>query len=148
MKTTDFVEQWYSMQMQQMQKAFLPPPEILASSRENAFRFWENQERILDNMQAFANGWFERRHMGALSACKAAERMCGTESIVGLIQVYQDWVRGTFERIMADGLSCQQQIFAATSALTSPPLAPSVNEKKEAEPVRSEPKVPSSSKAA
>jgi hypothetical protein len=145
MKTTDFVEQWYSMQMQ---KAFLPPPEILASSKENALRFWENQERILDNMQAFANGWFERRHMGALSACKAAERMCGTESIVGLIQVYQDWARGTFERIMADGLSCQHQIFAATSALTSPPLAPSVNEKKEAEPLRSEPKAPSSSKAA
>ena len=74
-----------------MQKAFLPPPEILASSKENARRFWENQERILRHIQAFANGWFERRHMGALSACKAAERMCGTESIVGLIQAYQDW---------------------------------------------------------
>jgi hypothetical protein len=35
MNTTDFVEQWYSMQ-----KAFLPPPEILASSKENARRFW------------------------------------------------------------------------------------------------------------
>src|SRR5262245_33833826 len=73
MKTTDFVEQWYSMQ-----KAFLPPPEFLASSKENARRFWESQERILDNMQAFANGWFERRHMGTLSAREAAERMCGT----------------------------------------------------------------------
>ena len=29
MKNTDLVEQWYSMQ-----KAFLPPPEILASSKE------------------------------------------------------------------------------------------------------------------
>jgi hypothetical protein len=74
--------------------------------------------------------------------------MCGTESIVGLIQAYQDWARGTFERIMADGLSCQQQIFAATSALTSPPLAPSVSEKKEAGAVRSEARVPTSSKAA
>ena len=63
MKTTDFVEQWYSMQ-----KAFLPLPEILASSKENARRFWESQERILDNMQAFAMGWFERRNMGAISA--------------------------------------------------------------------------------
>ena len=142
MKTTDFVEQCYSMQ-----KAFLSAPEILTSSKENARRFWESQERILDNMQAFANGWFERRHTGALSAREAAERMCGTGTIVGLIQAYQDWTRGTFERIMADGLSCQQQIFAATSALTSPPLAPSISEKKEEENVRSEARVPTSSKA-
>jgi hypothetical protein len=142
MKPTDFVEQWYSMQ-----KAFLPTPEISASFKDNSRRFWESQERILDNMQAFANGWFERRHMGTLSAREAAERMCGTGTIVGLIQAYQDWTRGTFERIMADGLSCQQQIFAATSALTSPPLAPSISEKKEEENVRSEARVPTSSKA-
>jgi hypothetical protein len=143
MKPTDFVEQWYSMQ-----KAFLPTPEISASFKDNSRRFWESQERILDNMQAFANGWFERRHTGALSAREAAERMCGTETIVGLVQAYQDWARGTFDRIIADGLSCQQQIFAATSALTSPPLAPSVNEKKEAEPARSQARAPASSKAA
>jgi len=143
MKTTDFFEQWYSMQ-----RTFLTSPETSASFIENARRFWENQERILDNMQAFANGWFERRHAGALSACNAAERMCGTVTIVGLVQAYQDWARGTFDRIMADGLSCQQQIFAATSALASPPLAPSVNEKKEAEPVRSQARAPASSKAA
>jgi hypothetical protein len=143
MKTTDFVEQWYSMQ-----KAFLSTPEISASFKENTRRFWENQERILDNMQAFANGWFERRHNGAHSAFEAAERMCRTETIVGLIQAYQDWARGTFERIIADGLSCQQQIFAATSGLASPPIAPSASEKKVAEPVRSEAKAPASSKAA
>jgi len=143
MKTTDFVEQWYSMQ-----KAFLSTPETSASFKENARRFWENQERILDNMQAFANGWFARRHTGAHSAREAAERMCGTETIVGLVHAYQDWAQGTFERIMADGLSCQQQIFAATSALTSPPLAPSANGKKVPEPVRSEAKAPASSKAA
>ena len=143
MKTTDFVEQCYSVQ-----KAFLPPPEILAATKENVRRFWESQDRILDNMQAFANGWFERRHTGALSAREAAERMCGTDTIVGLFQAYQDWARGTFDRIMADGLSCQQQIFAATSALTSPPLAPSVSEKKEAAPVQSGARPPASSKAA
>src|SRR5262249_8296217 len=40
---------------------------------ENGRRFWESQERILDNMQAFANGWFERRRMGTVSAREAAE---------------------------------------------------------------------------
>jgi hypothetical protein len=143
MKTTDFVEQWYSIQ-----RTFLSSPETSASFIENTRRFWENQERMLDNMQAFANGWFERRHTAAHSACEAAERMCGTVTIAGLVHTYQDWARGTFERMMADGLSCQQQIFAATSALTSPPLAPSANGKKVTEPVRSEAKAPASSKAA
>src|SRR3974390_2737101 len=46
-----------------------------------------------------------------------------------LMQAYQDWASGAFERILADGLSCQQQIMAATGALASPPLAPSAREK-------------------
>ena len=87
---------------------------------------------------------------GIIDAMKdvVTRRMCGTDTIVGLFQAYQDWARGTFDRIMADGLSCQQQIFAATSALTSPPLAPSVSEKKEAAPVQSGARPPASSKAA
>ena len=46
-----------------------------------------------------------------------------------VMQAYQDWASGAFERILADGLSCQQQIMAATGALASPPLAPSASEK-------------------
>ena len=46
-----------------------------------------------------------------------------------LMQAYQDWASGAFERILADGLSCQQQIMAATGALASPPLGPSASEK-------------------
>src|SRR5215510_3691189 len=130
MTTTNFAEQWKSM----MQNAFLPTSAISPTLGDNARRFWEMQDKILDNMQAFSNGWFERRHTGTHSAYETAQRMCGTNTMVDMIQVYQDWARGAFERIMADGLSCQQQIFAATSALTSPPSAPSV----EAEPVRSE----------
>jgi len=143
MKTIDFAEQWYSMQ-----KAFLLAPQTSDTLKENTRRFWENQERILNNMQVFANGWFERRHTGALAACEVTERMCGTPTIVGLVQAYQDWAFGTFERMMADGLSCQQQIFAATSALTSPPLAPPAGEKKIAEPARSDAKAQASSTAA
>jgi len=86
MKTIDFAEQWYSMQ-----KAFLLAPQTSDTLKENTRRFWENQERILNNMQVFANGWFERRHTGALAACEVTERMCGTPTIVGLVQAYQDW---------------------------------------------------------
>src|SRR5262249_8738345 len=47
----------------------------------------------------------------------------------------------------ADGLACQQQIIAATGALASPPLVPSVSEK-EAGPARSETRAPARSKTA
>ena len=140
MKNADFTEPWTAMQ-----KMFLPTPVILAPLRENACRFWESQEKVLDSMQALANGWFERRHTGTHKAREATERMCGTESFVDLIQAYQNWAGGAFERIMADGLSCQQQIMAVTGTLVSPPLAPSTTEK-EVEPQRSESRSPARSK--
>ena len=140
MKNADFTEPWTAMQ-----KMFLPTPVILAPLRENACRFWESQEKVLDSMQALANGWFERRHTGTHKAREATERMCGTESFVDLIQAYQNWAGGAFERIVADGLSCQQQIMAVTGTLVSPPLAPSTTEK-EVESQRSESRSPARSK--
>jgi hypothetical protein len=50
-----------------------------------------------------------------------------------LMQEYQAWASGAFERIMAD----QQQIMATTtSALGSPPLTPSASEKEPEQPAR------------
>ena len=135
MTTTNFTEQWTSM----MQKAFLPTSEISTTFRENAHRFWENQDKFLNNMQAFSNNWFERRHTGTKSASECSDRMCHTQTIVDLMQAYQDWARGAFERMMADGLAWQQHIVAASGALTSPPLAPPVSEQA-SEPARSEAK--------
>ena len=66
--STDFTEQWSNMQ-----KMFLQSSEMSASFRENARQFWENQGKVLDNMQALANGWFDRRRTGTLSAREAAE---------------------------------------------------------------------------
>jgi len=139
MASTDFTEQWSSMQ-----KMFLPSSEISATFTENARRFWENQGKVLDNMQALANGWFDRRRTGTHAAREAAERMCATKTYFDLAQEYQAWARGAFERIMAD----QEQIMAATtSALASPPLSPSASEK-QPEPARSETKAPARSKTA
>jgi hypothetical protein len=107
--------------------------------------FWENQDKVLDSMQALTNAWFERRHTGTHKAREAAERMCETQTFVDLIQAYQHWAGGAFERIMADGLTYQQQIMAVTGALVSPPLAPSTTEK-EVEPQRSESMAPTRSK--
>ena len=77
-------------------------------------------------MQALANAWFDRRRTGTHAAREAVERMCGAKTYFDLVQEYQAWATGEFERIMAD----QQQIMAATtSALGSPPLTPSASEK-------------------
>ena len=124
MNPTDFNEQW-----SYMQKLFLPTSEVSAALRENACRFWENQDKFLDGMQALTNAWFKRRHAGTQAAQEAAERMCGTSTFVDLVEAYQTWASGAFERTMADGLSCQQQIMAVTGALASPPLAPSASER-------------------
>jgi hypothetical protein len=139
MTNTDFSEQWKSMQ-----KMFLLSFPHSESFQENARRFWENQEKILQNMEEFTSAWFKRRHTGAHSAQEAAARMCGTESVVDAVQAYQDWAKGAFERLMADGIACQEQIVSATGALASPPIAPS---EKGAEQARSEPKVTSRVKA-
>src|SRR5262245_49025282 len=118
MTNTDFSEQWKSMQ-----SMFLPTSALSESFRENARRFWESQDKILDNMQAFTNSWFDHRHTGTHSA---QDR---TETMADLIQAYQDWAKGAFERIMADGLSCQRQIIATTGDITSSAIAPSVAER-------------------
>ena len=126
--STDFTEQWSNMQ-----KMFLESSEMSASFRESARRFWENQGKLLDDMQALANGWFDRRRTGAHAAREAAERMCGTKTYFDLAQEYQAWARGAFERIMAD----QEQIMAATTrALASPPLSPAASEKEPEQPAR------------
>ena len=91
--STDFTEQWSDMQ-----KMFLPSSEISATFRENARQFWENQGKVLDNMQALANGWFDRRRTGTHAAREAAERMCGTKTYFDLMQEYQAWASGAFER--------------------------------------------------
>ena len=138
MEDVDLTEQWRSMQ-----RMFLPTSAISASLKENARNFWEIQDKLLNNMQAVANGWFNRRHVGTNAAREAAERMCTTDTLVDFGQAYQNWARGAFERVIED---CQHQVTAVSDALASPPLAPSVGEK-ETEPARSETRTPARSKA-
>jgi hypothetical protein len=101
MENMDLTEQWRSMQ-----RMFLPTSAISASLTENGRTFWETQDKLLNNMQAVANAWFNRRHVGTNAAREAAERMCTTDTFVDFGQAYQNWARGVFERVMED---CQHQ---------------------------------------
>ena len=64
-----------------------------------------------------------------LTHCARPQSVCvELRHYFDVMQAYQDWASGA-ERVLADGLSCQQQIMAATGALASPPLGPSASEK-------------------
>jgi hypothetical protein len=110
-------------QLGAMQRMFLPASEMSDTLRKNACSFWDNQDKILDAMQVFVDGWFERRHAGTHAALEAAQRMCKAETPVDMLREYQDWAGGAFQRLMADGLACQQQCMAVFGAV-APPLAP------------------------
>ena len=51
-------------------------------------------------------------------ALEAAQRMCKAQTPADLIREYQDWVGGAFQRVMADGVACQEFVgaFAAPSS--------------------------------
>jgi len=103
-----------------MQQGFLPASGISDAMRKNAFCFWENQDKIVDAMQSFANGWFERRHTGARAALEAAELICKAETPVEVLRNYQGWASGAIHRVMTDGVTCQQQFMTVAGLLVRP----------------------------
>ena len=63
-----------TQRLEAVQRMMLVPSS--AALADNVRRFWDTQDRLLDNMEKFANGWFKRRHMGSHAAHEAAQRMC------------------------------------------------------------------------
>lgn len=115
-------------QLNAMQRMLFPTSQLPETLRKNACSFSENQDNILDAMQTFAAGWFERRHAGTHAALEAAQRMCKAETPDDLVREYQDWANGAFQRLTTDGLTCQRQWMAVVSSIASP-LAPLGSEK-------------------
>jgi len=88
-----------------------------AAVEKNVRCFWNIQYNVLDSMEKFANGWFERRHVGTHAALEAAQRMCKAQTPVDLTREYQDWISGAFQRLMADGYACQQLVGSFTGSI-------------------------------
>src|SRR5215472_10334175 len=101
-----------TQQLEAIQRMMVPDS---AALQDNVRSFWDIQDKVLDVMENLANGWFERRHVGTHAAVKAAQRMCKAQTQVDLVREYQDWVGGAFQRVMADGVACQEffGVFAA-----------------------------------
>jgi len=95
--------------------------------QRNTHVFWQKQSELLDNMQIFANGWFERRHAGTKAAWEASGRMCSASTPVECLGEYQKWMAGAVERLIADGLACQRGLGTLTEGV-APSLVPSATQ--------------------
>jgi hypothetical protein len=107
---SDMTQQWEAMQ-----RMMRPGSDAL---QDNVRCFWNIQGKLLDIMENFADGWFERRHVGTHAALEAAQRMYNARTGVDLAREYQEWVSGAFQRVMADGFACQQFVAAFAGALS------------------------------
>jgi hypothetical protein len=104
-----------TQQFEAVQRMMLVPSS--AALEDNVRRFWDTQDKLLDNMAKFANGWFERRHIGTHAAHEAAQRMCTAQTPEDLGREYQEWVTGAFQRVTDDRLACQQLVGAFAALL-------------------------------
>jgi hypothetical protein len=89
----------------------------------NWVNYWQSQEKILDRMEEFSRGWFERRHEAAAEALHAAERACEARTPADMVGEFQAWMTGSMQRIAADNLACQKHLMAVAEAARSLPVS-------------------------
>jgi len=88
------------------------------STRDFARKFWESQSRLLDDMQEFASGWFDRRHLGTQAALEAVQKACEAKSPADAFACYQQWAVGAALRILDDQFAYQQLVHTTMSSAT------------------------------
>lgn len=109
------------------QVLFQPATLFAGIMQENARSFWTRQTDILNEMQAFSEGWFERRQAGTRAALEAFECMYAAKMPTEWLSAYQKWLIGTVERLMADGLACENEM-RKLSEVIAPSLVPSTDQ--------------------
>ena len=124
MQDQNWTEGWKALQ--QLWQTPAPGSDAM---RQTTCSFWENQSRILAQMQKFTDGWYERRQTGIEAALKAGQRICEAESPIDAIREYQDWAVGAISRVTADNLALQQE-FLAIAALIQPQAPDALLEEK------------------
>ncbi len=67
-------------------------------------QFWDAQEKLLEETEAFAQHWFERRREAVRTALQAARNVsCGNSSDPSkALQSMAEWQRHSVERLVAD----------------------------------------------
>jgi hypothetical protein len=100
-----------------MWEGALPGPQARELTRQSARSHWDGQQRILNSLEDFANGWFERRETGVRAAAEAAYEMCGAPTFVEVFATWQKWAAGAAERLATDGMAWQQCLTACGAPL-------------------------------
>jgi hypothetical protein len=98
----------------------MPDPMVADEPARAAGRvgeFWRGQDKVLDCMQAFARGWFERRHAGTHAALECARRMCLASTPIDAAREYQDWASGSVQRVAQDGVALQRELMDIGEAM-------------------------------
>ena len=66
-------------------------------------QFWQAQEKMLQEAEAFTKHWFERRHSAAKSPLKAVENVTnGGPDPSDVIKTLSDWQQHSVERVVGD----------------------------------------------
>ncbi|QFT74917.1 phasin family protein [Ruegeria sp. THAF33] len=67
-------------------------------------QFWDAQEKLLEETEAFAQHWFERRHEAVRTALKAARNVSSANPSdpSNALQSMAEWQRHSAERLVAD----------------------------------------------
>jgi hypothetical protein len=101
----------------------LQPATTLKAYAPIGVKFWENQETALDDLKAFADGWFARRHKSAQAALEAARHIGDAATASDILREYQNWLSGAMELLAEDGKAYQQQVLKAGASLGARPEA-------------------------
>ena len=107
-----------------MQSMLQPMASNAETASNRAGEFWRGQQKVLDSMQAFAGGWFDRRQTGTRAALEAAQRICTAKTPVDAVREYQEWASGSLQRMADDSVALQRQVMEITEALIAAPAVP------------------------
>jgi hypothetical protein len=102
-----------------MQRMCAPLLAMNETASHYAQTFWKNQDKILRSMQELAQEWFERRHKAAETALSAVDKMTEAKAPTDMLQEYQTWMMGSYERLLADGAACQKHLMNVTEAMVA-----------------------------
>jgi hypothetical protein len=81
--------------------------------RKSAFhqleRFWECQNKLLDEYRAFSQALLERRRAATEATLDTVRKMCACNDNTEWMKHCTDWLSGSFSRLAADGNDVLQE---------------------------------------
>lgn len=83
-------------------------------------QFWEAQEKILAEAEAFTRHWFERRHDATRTALEAAQKaaLAGSGNPTEAMQAMTEWQRHSMERMAEDAREWFEMVSRCASQVT------------------------------